>query len=100
MSLSIQRVDDVVEAHEISDERQILAIARLIRVCECASDDVAKLADVTHVNAAHSWIKGKSPAPGSVRLLLRSQCAHQALVIEGCDDEGVILKPGLPDYLV
>ena len=54
MSLSIQRVDDFVEAHEITDEWQILAIACLIRVCECAGNDVAKFANVAHVNATHS----------------------------------------------
>ncbi len=41
MSLSIQRLDDFVEADEITDEWQILTIACLIRVCECAGHDVA-----------------------------------------------------------
>ena len=43
MSLSIQRLDDFVEAHEITDERQMLAIACLSRVGKCAGHDVAKL---------------------------------------------------------
>ena len=47
MPLSIQRVDDFAEAHEIADEGQILAIARLSRVRERSSDDVAELGDVT-----------------------------------------------------
>src|SRR4029077_4102349 len=39
--LSIERDDDFVEAHEITDERQILTMAGLIRVRERARDDVA-----------------------------------------------------------
>ena len=94
MSLSIERVDDFVEAHKITDQGQILAIACLIRVCECAGHDVAKLGDVAHVNATHSWINRKSPAQGSVFLLLRSQCAHKVLVEKGRDDERMMRKPG------
>jgi len=76
MSLSIQRVDDVVEAHKITDEGQMLAVACLIRVSECAVHDVAEFGDVAHVNAPHIGINRKRPAQGSVCLLLRSECAH------------------------
>src|SRR6267154_2652153 len=100
MSLSIQRLDDFVEAHEITDEWQILAIACLIRVFECTGHDVAKFANVAHVNTTHIWIKRKSPAHGSVCLLLRSQSAHKVLVVEGCDDERMIHKPGFLDYQI
>src|SRR5260370_3889071 len=80
MSLSIQRVDDFVEAHKITNEGQILAIACLIRAWECAGDNVAKFSDVAHVNATHSWINRKSPAQGSVFLPLRSKSAHSCPV--------------------
>ena len=98
MTLSIKRVDDFVEAHEITDEWQILAIACLIRVCECSGDDVAKFANVAHVNATHIRIKRKSPAHGSVCLLLRSKSAHKVLVVERRDDERMMRKPGFLDY--
>src|SRR6266446_494799 len=98
MSLSIQRVDDFVEAHEITGEWQILAIACLIRVCKCSGNDVAKFANVAHVNATHIRIKRKSPAHGSVCLLLWSKNAHKVLVVERCDDERMIRKPGFLDY--
>src|SRR5438094_9522829 len=98
MSLSIQRLDDFVEAHEITDEWQILAIACLIRVCECSGNDVAKFANVAHVNATRIWIKRQSPADGSVCLLLRSKNAHKAPVVERRDDECMIRKTGLLDY--
>src|SRR5258705_8642577 len=94
MSLSIQRLDDFVEAHEITDEWQILAIACLIGVCECSGHDVAKFGDVAHVNATHSWIKRKSPAHGSVCLLLRTKNAYEILVVEGRDDKRMVRKPG------
>src|SRR6266481_5580642 len=94
MSLTIQRVDNFVEAHKIADEGQMLAIACLIRVCECAGNDVAKFPNVAHVNATDIWIKRKSPAQGSVCLLLRSKNAHKVLVEERRDDEGMMRKPG------
>src|SRR6266480_214307 len=100
MSLSIQRLDDFVEAHEITDEWQILAIACLIRVCECSGNDVAKFANVAHVNATRIWIKWQSPADGSVCLLLRSKNAHKVLVVERRDDECMIRKPGFLDYRI
>src|SRR6266480_4649163 len=95
MSLSIQRLDDFVEAHEIADEWQILAIACLIRVCECSSNDIAKFANVAHVKATHSGIKRKSPTHGSVCLLLRSERAHKILVVARRDDERMMRDPGI-----
>src|SRR2546425_7093162 len=97
VTLSIQGIDDLVEAQEISDERQIFTIARLIRMGEGSGNDVAELADVTHVNATHTGIDGKPPAQGSVRLLLRSDSAHEVLVVERRDDERVMHEPGFPD---
>src|SRR5439155_15810395 len=94
MSLSIQRLDDFVEAHEIADEWQILAIGCLIRVCECSGNDVAKFANVAHVKATHIGIKWKSPAHGSVCLLLRSERAHKILVVARRDDERMMREPG------
>ena len=73
-------------------------MACLIWVCECSSNDVAKFANVAHVHATRIWIKRKSPAQGSVSLLFRSQSAHKVLVVEGCDDERMIHKPGFLDY--
>src|SRR6266850_3144074 len=87
-----------MEAHEITDEWQILAIAWLTWMCECSGNDVAKFANVAHVNATHIRIKRKSPSQGSVCLLLRSQSAHKVLVVERCDDERMIHKPGFLDY--
>src|SRR6266478_6720664 len=72
VTLSIKHVDDLIEAHELTDERQILAMADLIRVREGSSDDGAEFANVTHVNAMHTGIERERPAQGSVRLLLRS----------------------------
>src|SRR5690348_2670387 len=92
MSLSIQCVDDVVEAHEITDQRQILAIACLTRLCKCAGHDVAKSGDVAHVNCTHSAINGKSPDQASVCLLLWSHNAHKVLIEKGCDDERMMRK--------
>src|SRR3954468_20543678 len=72
VTLSIKHVDDLIEAHEITDEGQILAMAGLIRVREGSSDDRAEFTNVTHVNATHTRIQRERPAQGSVRLLLRS----------------------------
>src|SRR5437762_10757540 len=94
MSLSIQRLDDFVEAHKIADEWQILAIACLIGVCECSGNDVAKFANVAHVKATHVGIKRKSPAHRSIRLLMRSEGAHEILVVTGRDDERMMREPG------
>ena len=93
MTLSLQRVNDFFEAQKITDEGQILAIACFIRVYECSGDEVAKFANVAHVNATQLWIKGKSPAHGSVCLLLRSHYAHKILIEEKRDDECVMSKP-------
>src|SRR5213080_5475909 len=86
MSLLIQRLDDFVEAREITDEWQILAIACLIRVCECSGNDVAKFANVAHVNATRIWIKRQSPADGSVGWALPldpdARCIHMGDISE------------------
>src|SRR6266851_1766153 len=87
-----------MEAHEISDEWQVLAIACLIRVYECSCNNVAKFVNIAHVNATHIWIERKSPPQGSVCLLLRSQSAHKVLVVERCDDERMMRKTGFLDY--
>src|SRR5712672_1570127 len=94
MSLSIHRLNDFVEAHEITDEWQILAIACLIWVCECSSNDVAKFANVAQVKATHIGIKRKSPAHRSVCLLFRSEKAHKILVVARRDDERMMREPG------
>src|SRR5882762_5736474 len=72
VTLSIKHVDDLIKAHELTDERQILTMTCLIRVCEGAGHDMAEFVDVAHVNATHTGIKRKRPAHGSVCLLLRS----------------------------
>src|SRR6185436_16138259 len=95
MPLSLEGLNDFIEAHEITDEWQILTIACLIRVCECAGHDFAEFVDVAHVNDPLSRIKRKSPAHGPVRLLMRSNGARKILIVEGGDDEGVILKPAI-----
>src|SRR5471030_209467 len=94
MSLAIERVDNFVEAHEITDQWQILAIAGLVRVCECSGNDVAKFANVADVQATHIGIKRQSPSHGSVCLLLRSEKAHKILVVAGRDDERMMGEPG------
>src|SRR2546425_4016138 len=98
MPLSIYGLNDFIKAHEITDEWQILTIACLIRVCECAGHDVPEFVDVAHVNNPQSRIKRKSPAHGPVRLLPRSNGARKILVVERRDDEGVILKPAILHY--
>src|SRR5712664_1322243 len=98
MPLSIQGLNDFIKAHEITDEWQILTIACLIRVCECAGDDVPEFVDVAHVNDPPSRIKRKSPAHGSVNLLLRSHHARKVPEVERRDDERMIRKPGFLHY--
>ena len=98
MSLSVQDLDNFIEAQEISDERQIFTVARVFRVCECAGHDVAEFGDVAHVNDAQHWIKRKSPAHRSVGLLLRRQGAQKALVVHRRDDESVIRKSRFFNY--
>src|SRR5580692_3168698 len=73
-------------------------MACLIGVSECSGDDVAKFRNVPHVNAPHSWIKRESPARGSVSLFLRSKNADKVLIVERCDDERIICKPGVFHY--
>src|SRR5258705_4508133 len=98
MPLSIQGLNNFIKAQEITDEWQILTIACLIRVCECAGHDVPEFIDVAHVNDPQSRIKRKSPAHGPVRLLMRSKGTRKILVVATGDDEGVILKPAILHY--
>jgi hypothetical protein len=98
VTLSIERLDNLVEAHEITDQRQILAVARLIGVFECSGHDAAKFGDVPHVDATHIWINRERPAQGPVCLLLRKKSADKVLIVERRDDEGVVRKPRFPDY--
>src|SRR5437667_11555566 len=72
VALSIKHVDDLIEAHEITDEGQILAMADLIRVREGSSEAGAEFANVTHVNATHTRIERQRPAHASLRLSMRS----------------------------
>src|ERR1043165_4681267 len=94
MSLPVERADDFVEAHEIADKGQVLAVARFIRMCECAGDEIAQFGDVAYVNAAHCWIDGKRPAQGSIFLLLWGKRAREVLVVKWCDDERAMRKTG------
>src|SRR3981081_86062 len=98
MTLSIKHVDDLIEAHEITDEGQILAMAGLIRVREGSSDDVAGFANVAHVNATHTRIERERPAHGSVCLRVRSHGACEVLIEERRDGERMIRKPRVLDY--
>src|SRR2546427_12040739 len=100
VTLSIKHVDDLIEAHEITEEGQILAMAGLIRVREGSSDDGAEFANVTHVNATHTRIERERPAHGSVCLLLRSHSAREVLVVKRRNDEGMIREPGFLDYAI
>src|SRR5260370_652120 len=97
VTLSIQGVDDLVEAQQITDEWQILTVAHLIRMREGTGHNVAKLANVSHVNATHIRIKRKRPAHGSVCLFLRSLDARKIAVVEWRDDEGMICEPSSRD---
>src|SRR5882724_1191707 len=73
-------------------------MAGLIGVRECSGHDVTKFRNIAHVNAPHRWIKGKSPAHGSVSLFLRSENADKALIVERRNDERMIRKPGFFHY--
>src|SRR4029077_13824254 len=75
-------------------------MACLIGVSECSSDDLAKFRNVPHVNAPHCRIKRESPARGSVSLFLHTKNADKVLIVERCDDERMIRKPGLFHYPV
>src|ERR1700720_3502021 len=90
--------NDFIEAHEITDKRQILAIACLIRVCEGSRNDVPEFSNIAHVDATRICIKRKSPAHGSVTLLLGSQSAQKVLVVERCDDERMIRETCFLDH--
>src|SRR5258707_6958599 len=100
VTLSIKHVDDLIEAHEITDEGQILAMAGLIRVHEGSSDDGAEFTNVTHVNATHTRIERERPAHGSICLLLRSHGACEVLVEERRDDERMVCKTRFRDYRI
>src|SRR6266498_209315 len=100
MPLSNKGLNDFIKAHEITDEWQILTIACLIRVGECAGYNVPEFVDVAHVNDPHSWIKRKGPPHGSVSLLLRSHHARKVPVVERRDDERMVRKPGFLHYLI
>src|SRR5882724_12279285 len=92
MSLLIERFNDFVEAQEITDEWQILAMANLIRVKEGSGHDVAKFGDVAHVNATHVRIQRDSPAERAVWYFLRPKSACKVLEIERRDDKRVRRK--------
>jgi hypothetical protein len=100
MALLIQRIDDFVELQEISDERQILAMACLVRVGERSGDHGTKFRNVAHVDASHSWVKRERPARGSVGLFLWTKNADKVLIVERRDDERMIRKPGFSHYAV
>src|ERR1700687_2261677 len=95
VTLSIQRVDDFIETHEITDEWQIFPMADPIRMRECAGDDVAEFLNIAHVNTPHVCIERKSPAQGSVGLLLGSQSAKEVLVVKRRDDKRVMREAGV-----
>src|SRR5882672_12819028 len=100
VTLSIKHLDDLIEAHEITNEGQILAMASLIWVREGSSDDVAEFANVTHMNATHTRIERERPAHGSVCLLLRSQGTCEVLIEERRDDERMIRKPRFRNLVI
>src|SRR6185436_18042681 len=99
-TLAIKHVDDLIKAHEITDEGQILAMAGLIRVREGSSDDGAEFINVTHVNATHTRIERERPAHGSICLLLRSHGDSKVLVEERRDDKRMIRKPRVLDHRI
>src|ERR1700730_2413539 len=76
----------------------MLVIACLIRVRERSGNNVAKFANVAHVNATHIWIKRKSPAHGSAFLRLRSKSVHEVLVVKRRDDERMMREPRFLHY--
>ena len=100
MTLAIEHVDDLIDAHEVTDEGQILAMTGLIRMRERSRDDGAEFANVSHVNAPHTRIERECPAHGSVCLLLRSHGACEVLVEERRDDERMIRKPRFCDQAI
>src|ERR1700757_5105708 len=69
-------------------------MAGLIGVRECSGNEVSEFCNIAHVNASHRWIKRESPAHGFVSLFLRSKNSDKVLIVERCDDERMIRKPG------
>src|SRR5271155_4662326 len=100
MTLLLQRIDDFIEAHEVSDKGQVLTMACLIGVSESSGHDVTKFRDVAHVGALDSRVQRESPARRSVRLLLRTKNADKVLIVERRNDERMIRKPGFSHYPV
>src|ERR1700730_12581543 len=92
--MSIQRGDDLVEAEEVADQRQMFAVPREFRLRECTGHDLAEFGDVAHVNDARLWIMRQRPTHRPIRLLLRSHYPEQVLIVEGRDDEGVVRESG------
>src|SRR5450432_2236878 len=85
VSLSIQGADDLVEAQEIADQRQMFAVSREFRQGERTSHDAAEFVDVAHVDDAPLGIKRQRPARTAICLLLRGHHAQQVLVVERSD---------------
>jgi len=98
--LPIERDEDFVEAHEIADQRQMLAVSRQLRVRERAGDDVAEFTNIAHVNDARCGIDRQCPAQRAIRLFLRRRRTGEVLVVKRRDNEGVIRKAGLPHDLL
>src|SRR6202022_2423570 len=90
VSLSIQRGDDLVEAQEVADQRQMFAIPSEFRLRECTDHDVAEFGDVAHVNDALLGIERQCPTHGPIGLLLRSHYADQILIEERGNHERVV----------
>src|SRR5258708_34073604 len=76
VTLSIQGGDNLVEAQEIADQRQMFTVPRKIRLRECTGHDAADFSDVAHMDDALLGIKRQRPTRGTVRLFLRSHCAE------------------------
>jgi len=82
VTLSIKHVDDLIEAHEITDEGQILRHGRLIRMRE-APATMCEFANVTHCECNAHSDRAEAPSPGIRRLLLRSHWRCEVLVEDG-----------------
>ena len=86
MPCGFERVGDLVEAMKSSDEGQILAIADLIRMCECSRQRIGPMVtEYRRCECERIWIERKSRAERSVRLLLRRKSADKFLVVERRD---------------
>jgi len=71
VTLSIKHVDDLIEAHEITDEGQILAMAGLIRMREgypaqFSNSWPANACSTAHSRARRKWCPWESPVPQRV----------------------------------